>query len=77
MKWSNEELTSIAEDTRIDIQSAIDNLQGVQEFKDVYEYLKEALDVLNEIAEPFEESYERELQAERDYQNSEYMRSVI
>ncbi len=77
MRWSNEELTSIAEDTRGDIQSAIDNLSGVEEFKDIFEQLNYALDMLNETAEPFEEAYKRECEEELAYQNSEYIRSVI
>lgn len=76
MKWSNEELTDIAEDVRINLKMAIDDLQGVEEYKEIYDYLEEALDVLNSKAEPFEEEYENECKKELEYENIEYEKSV-
>lgn len=77
MKLTNEDLANIAEDTRIDIISAKDNLQGINEFKEIYNYLEEALEVLNEKAEFYELEYEKECNEAEEYQNVQYRRSVL
>lgn len=77
MKWSNEELSALGDDIRTSIQFALEDSSKAKQYEDVSNLLQEAMDVLNEIAEPFEEAYESELKAENDYQLSEYMRSVI
>lgn len=77
MKWSNEELSIIAEDSRINMQFAIDNLAGVENYKEVVEILEEAMEKLNDIAEPYEKAYEKEQADENAYLMNEYRRSVI
>ena len=77
MKLTNEDLANIAEDARIDIISAKDNLQGINEFKEIYSYLEEALEVLNEKAEFYELEYEKECNEAEEYQNVQYRRSVL
>ena len=77
MKWNNEELCGMAEDALSDITSAIDTLSGVEEFKEIYEALKEIKSELKDVAEIYEEKYQEELEREQYYQNMEYERSVI
>lgn len=77
MKLTNEDLANIAEDVRVDIISAKDNLNGVNEFKEIYRYLEEALEVLNEKAEFYELEYEKECKEDEEYQNVQYRRSVL
>ncbi len=77
MKWNNEELSIIAEDSRINMQFAIDILAGVENYKEVAEILEEAMEKLNDIAEPYEKAYEKEQADENAYLMNEYRRSVI
>lgn len=77
MKFNNEELADIADDARTNIKFALDTLNSAEEYKDVFDILEEAMNMLNEVAEPYEKAYKRDLKLERDFENSEYMRSVI
>lgn len=77
MKWSNEELVSIKEEVEGDIQCAIDNLQGIEEYTEVLTMLSDAKEVLENLAGPYEKLYEKECVRENEYKNTEYIRSVL
>ena len=77
MKMSNEDLVYSARDCIASIEVAISEIEGISEYKDILELLEEAKDRLEEAKEVYEEEYAREQQAELEYQNREYERSVI
>lgn len=74
---SNEDLVYSARDCISSIELAESEIDGITEYEDILEILDEAIDRLKEAKEVYEEEYNRELQEELDYQNGEYMRSVI
>lgn len=77
MKWTNGELVEIYENAYDNIQLAIDELNGVDEYKEILETLKEAKSELEETAEKYMQAFNREYDRELKYQNSEYERSVL
>ena len=77
MKWTNGELVEIYENAYDNIQLAIDELNEVDEYKEILETLKEAKSELEETAEKYMQAFNREYDRELKYQNSEYERSVI
>lgn len=77
MKMSNEDLVYSARDCMSSIELGKSEIEGIDEYKYILEILDEAIDELKEAKEEYEEEYERELQEDLDYQNSEYMRSVL
>ena len=77
MKYSNEELTSIAEDAIESIKLAISELEGVEEYKEAYDALEDIIHTLEEAAEPYIEAYDKECEADRAYMNADYERSVL
>lgn len=77
MKWTNGELVEIYGNAYDNIQLAIDELNGVDEYKEILETLKEAKHELEETVEPYMQAYNRECEAELEYQNLEYERSKI
>ena len=77
MKWSNEELVDIAENARMELEQAIEELEGVEEYKDILNTVKEALTDLNTAAEEYEEAYAKECRQEEERANREYERSVL
>jgi len=77
MKWTNGELVEIYANAYDNIQLAIDELNGVDEYKEILETLKEAKSELEETAEKYMQAFNRECDRELKYQNSEYERSVI
>lgn len=77
MKYSNCDLVGIADDAMGSIKMAISELEGVEEYKETYNSLKDVLELLQEESEPYEEAYNTECQKEYDYLNSEYEGSVL
>ncbi len=77
MIWSNDELVGAKDDALIDIKSAMDNLSGIDEYKEIYEALSEIKDSLKEIGEVYEERLNEEWEKEREEEFSEYRRSVL
>ena len=77
MRFSNEELTSIAEDAIESIKMAISELKGVEEYKDAEDGLEDIISWLEDAVEPYREAYDKECEAERAYMNAEYERSVL
>lgn len=77
MKWTNGELVEIYENAYDNIQLAIDELNGVDEYKEILETLKEAKSELVETAEKYMQAFNRECDEELEYQNLEYERSKI
>lgn len=77
MKWTNGELVEIYANAYDNIQLAIDELNEVDEYKEILETLKEAKSELEETAEKYMQAFNREYDRELKYQNSEYERSVL
>lgn len=77
MRWSNEEIVSMAEDARDGIEQAIRELDCCEIFKNLKEALEEDLRELNYIAEPYQEAYDREYEEEMQMRNEEFERSRI
>lgn len=77
MKWSNEELVSIKEEVEGDIQCAIGELNGVEEYREVLTMLLDAKNELNNLAEPYGKLYEEECEREKEYKNMEYVKGAL
>ncbi len=77
MKMSNEELVSAYDEAYDNIQLAISTLDGIDEYKEVYETLEQAKYELEETAETYMQAFNRECETELEYQNLEYERSKI
>ena len=77
MKWSNEELVFTAKDTIDSLVIALNELRCIDEYQEEYDMINETIESLTEKLEVYEERYNEELNAELEYQNGEYMRSVI
>jgi formiminotetrahydrofolate cyclodeaminase len=77
MKWTNGELVEIYENAYDNIQLAIDELNEVDEYKEILETLKEAKSKLEETVEKYMQAFNRECDRELKCQNSEYERSVL
>lgn len=77
MKWTNGELVEIYDNAYDNIQLAIDELNDVDEYKEILETLKQAKHELEEIAETYMQAFNRECETELEYQNLEYERSKI
>ena len=77
MKWTNGELVEIYDNAYDNIQLAIDELNDVDEYKEILETLKQAKSELEETAETYMQAFNRECEAELKYQNLEYERSKI
>ena len=77
MKWTNGELVEIYENAYDNIQLAIDELNGVDEYKEILETLKQAKHELEEEVEKYMQAFNREYDTELEYQNLEYERSKI
>ena len=77
MKWTNGELVEIYANAYDNIQLAIYELNGVDEYKEILETLKEAKSELEETAEIFMQANNRECDEELEYQNLEDERNKI
>ncbi len=77
MKWTNGELVEIYANAYDNIQLAIDELNEVDEYKEILETLKEAKSKLEETVEKYMQAFNRECDEELEYQNLEYERSKI
>ena len=77
MKWTNGELVEIYANAYDNIQLAIDELNEVDEYKEILETLKEAKSKLEETVEKYMQAFNRECDEELEYQYNEYMRSVL
>lgn len=75
MKFDNEDLTCIADNTLEYIECAIGELDGVKEYKDIAKYLEDIKSELYETSETYREKYYKECEQELKYQNYEYERS--
>lgn len=76
MKLSNEELVSYAYEALEGIESAISELNGIEEYKDILIQLENAKSDLENEKEPYEKALVEEERKEQDYMNSEYERNV-
>lgn len=77
MKYSNEEKTSAGELAIEHLESAIEELVGIQEYRNIREGIKETIAEIEQEKSIFEEAYLEECKKERAYENSEYERSVL
>lgn len=77
MKWTNGELVEIYANAYDNIQLAIDELNEVDEYKEILETLKEAKSKLEETVEKYMQAFNRECDEKLEYQNLEYERSKI
>lgn len=77
MKYSNEEKTSAGELAIEHLESAIDELAGIPEYKNICEDLKEKISELEQEKAVFEQAYLEECEQERAFENTEYERSVL
>lgn len=77
MKWTNGELVEIYANAYDNIQLAIDELNEVDEYKEILETLKQAKHELEETAETYMQAFNRECDEKLEYQNLEYERSKI
>jgi hypothetical protein len=72
MIFSNEDLKIIKEDTLGSLQLALDELEGVEEYKTIYEQIQGTIEDLKSEAEQYEEAYEEELEKERESADRDY-----
>lgn len=77
MKYSNEEKIEFTENAIKDLLYAIGELEGIQEYRDIQEDLKDIIEKLEQEKAVFEEAYMKECEQERSYENMEYERSVL
>lgn len=77
MKYSNEEKIEFAENAIEDLLYAIGELEGIPEYRDIQEDIKEKINELEQEKSIFEEAYLEECKKERAYENMEYERSVL
>lgn len=77
MKYSNEEKTSSGELAIEYLESAVDELAGILEYKNIREDLKEKIVELEQEKAIFEQAYLKECEQERVYEHTEYERSVL
>lgn len=77
MKYSNEEKTSAGELAIEHLESAVDELAGIPEYRNIREDLKEKINELEQEKAVFEQAYLEECVQERAYENMEYERSVL
>lgn len=77
MRYSNEEMVSIAEDAIKSINIAISEIDDCEEYEEEKNWLEEIITNIKSKNEKYEEEYAKELREEEEYANSEYMRSVI
>lgn len=77
MKWSNEELVSIADEVIEELDSAISTLSGVRQYQEIKEALEQIKSDLIDESEPYKEAYYKECTEERAYENLEYERSRL
>ena len=64
MKWTNGELVEIYANAYDNIQLAIDELNEVDEYKEILETLKEAKSKLEETVEKYMQAFNRECDEE-------------
>lgn len=77
MKYSNEEKTSAGECAIEHLESAIEELAGIPEYRNIREGIKETIAEIEQEKTVFEEAYMKECVQERAYENREYERSVL
>lgn len=77
MKYSNEEKTSSGELAIEYLESAVDELAGIPEYRNIQEDIKVKITELEEEKAVFEQAYLKECEQERIYENMEYERSVL
>lgn len=77
MKFSNDEMVDYAESAIESIKMAMSELDGIDEYKEIYDLLDDAIDRLEEEKEPYSEAYARECEELRREEELEYMRSVL
>lgn len=77
MKFSDEELSCIADNAVECIERALYELDGVREYKELKEELEEIRLELLEESNPYRENYYKQLEAEQNYENIEYQGSRL
>lgn len=77
MKFSDEELTTVADEAVEYIEKAISELDGVKEYFDLKNELDGIRLDLLEKSNPYRENYYKECEEERNIENIEYQRSRL
>lgn len=72
MKWSNEELIDYGNEALDYIKIAIDELEGIDEYKEILSTLKQTEEDLKNEMEVYQEEYLLNQQREKDYEETEY-----
>lgn len=77
MKFSDEELSCIADDSIENIEKAINDLEGVKEYEEIKGILEDIKIDLLEKSNPYRENYYKQCEEERKYEEIEYQRSRL
>ena len=72
MKFSNEEMVSAKDEVVSSLEYAIGEIKGMNKYKEVADNLQEIIDQIKEIAEPYEEAYNKELQKRSEEDEAGY-----
>lgn len=77
MRFTDADLTCIADDTVEHIEKALYELKGVKEYEEYYIALDDIKYDLLSTSQPYRENYYHELDKERAYENHEYESSRL
>lgn len=77
MKFSDEELTNIADESLDYLERAIRELNDVKEYLDIKQELESIKIDLLEESDVYRKNYYKQIEEERNYENVEYQRSRL
>ncbi len=77
MKFSDEELTNIADESLDYLERAIRELNDVKEYLDIKQELESIKIDLLEESDAYRKNYYKQIEEERNYENLEYQRSRL
>lgn len=77
MKFSDEELTNIADESLDYLERAIRELNDVKEYLDIKQELESIKIDLLEESDAYRKNYYKQIEEERNYENVEYQRSRL
>lgn len=77
MKFSDEELTNIADESIDYLERAIRELDDVKEYLDIKQELESIKIDLLEESDAYRKNYYKQIEEERNYENVEYQRSRL
>lgn len=77
MKFSDEELTNIADESLYYLERAIRELNDVKEYLDIKQELESIKIDLLEESDAYRKNYYKQIEEERNYENLEYQRSRL